>query len=153
LTKLADLILIPVMHLISGTTKESPQKTHYWNNRSLSPREMDAINPIDALYFPGVPSRFHSQRNPLFHIPILGGWREYVVLEPTNHSGSWHVGWKSFRSGGISRIPLLGPVRTLLGPRDVYFFGINEEGEQIPLRLLGKGTIGKSGPFAKIPLL
>ncbi|KKQ46125.1 MAG: hypothetical protein US63_C0006G0002 [Candidatus Moranbacteria bacterium GW2011_GWC2_37_8] len=36
LAKLADILMVPLMYLISGTLKEVPQRGHRWNNVRLS---------------------------------------------------------------------------------------------------------------------
>lgn len=89
-----------------------------------------------------------------FHLPRLGGWKNYVVLEPTSGDGKgWHVGWIAGNVIGVSRIPLNGPVRVLVGSGKVSWFGVNSDGGQIKLRQVGIGRIGDGGTFAKIPLL
>ena len=88
-----------------------------------------------------------------FHLPVLGGWRQYVVLEPED-TQDWYVGWILSDAIGISRIKLIGPVRLLIGPDDVSFFGINgKDYGQIPIRKIGEGRIGSGGSYAQMPLL
>ncbi len=90
---------------------------------------------------------------PIFHVPIFGGWRDYVVLSPYSVNQEWHVGWIASDVCGISRIKLSGPVRMLLGPGDVEFFGIDMEGCQIPICKIGQGKIGDGGKYKRTPLL
>lgn len=89
---------------------------------------------------------------PLFHCPICGGWRHYVVLQPIDYTPEWYVGWLSEDANGVSLLPNKGPVRVVEGAKPASWFGITKNGRQIPLRLLGKGRIGDGGPFANIPL-
>lgn len=86
-----------------------------------------------------------------FHIPVLGGWKNYIVLEPKHVNDIWHVGWKQ-KNAQISILPITGPIRVLCGSKDVYFFGLNQNGEQIEIHQIGKGKIGDKGEFSKIPL-
>lgn len=90
---------------------------------------------------------------PLFHLPILGGWKNYVVLEPYCKAQEWHIGWISEDVSGISRIKVRGPARLLLGPCNVSFFGINTDGYQIAIQKVGEGQIGDRGKYAQTPLL
>ena len=83
----------------------------------------------------------------------FGGWRDYVVVEPISLQGEeWYVGWVTGEVNGVSRIPLKGAARLLRGRDDASFFGVNREGEQIPLQQCGHGRIGVRGPYARIPL-
>lgn len=88
-------------------------------------------------------------------MPIFCGWTEYVVLEPASDiQGVWHVGWITVDVCGVTRIELKGPVRLLLGPHSVLFFGIDAvTGKQIPIRDIGRGTIGDGCSFASLPLV
>lgn len=155
-SKILDLLLTPLMYLVSGTFSESPQRSHAWHIKRLTPEEVASVQDSESLYF----ARDSRDRKrfvfgfPLFHVPILGGWREYVVLKPVSKIDTWHVGWRLDRKTEISRIPLQGPVRLLLGSEDVSFFGIDSKsGEQIRLEEFGRGMVGKGGEFAQMPLL
>src|SRR3989344_2294378 len=122
--RLADKLMIPVMYLVSGTLNEKPQKTHRWNNKKLTKAEVGSLNQEEMAHCRGV--SYANKRHLLrFHIPIFGGWQSYVVLEP-EHPQGWHVGWiPQDTAAGVSRIQLSGPVRLLLGPDEVSFFGIS----------------------------
>jgi len=90
----------------------------------------------------------------LFHIPILGGWRNYTVLEPEKPGRDWYIGYKTNDIIGISRIILTGRVRMLIGHGNVSFYGIDAECyEQIAIREIDRGRIGEGGKFAKEKLL
>jgi hypothetical protein len=90
----------------------------------------------------------------LFHLPIFGGWRQYIVLAAEHH-GKWHIGWSTPDQTAVSRLALNAdePVRMLLGPGSVSFFAITAEGFQIPLAMIGQGRIGDNGPHSKVTLL
>lgn len=101
----------------------------------------------------GASERFW-RRIPIFHIPIFGGWRDYVVLKPHPLNQDWHVGWISGDVTGVTRITLHGPVRMLLGQEGTSFFGVSaDSGEQIELRRGVFGKIGSGGRYVKLPLL
>jgi hypothetical protein len=95
-----------------------------------------------------------SRRFGYFHMPIFGGWRDYVVLAPTEDTG-WYVGWVVPYGGhcGISRIKLRGPVRMLKGPDPTTFFALRaSDGKQILIRSIGAGSLGDRGFFSRLPL-
>lgn len=157
LARLADVLMVPVMYIVSGTLNESPQRTHRWNNKKLSHGEVAHLSQKAMVQCSGISTartRFLSFI-PLFHVPVLGGWRRYVVLVPeSNLYRRWLVGWIAEDARGVTCLPLRGPVRMLLGPKDVAFFAIDvESGEQIVLTKIAKGIVGQGGPYAHVPLL
>lgn len=155
LARLADTLMVPVMFLVSGTWSEAPQETHFWNNRRLKPSEAESLDPSIMARCAGKydPSVMQGRWLFLFHIPLLGGWRNYVVLKPIEPRGNWYVGYLTGDLAKISRIPIAGPARMLIGSGDVSFFAIDAaSGEQMPLTEIGVGRIGKGGPFAKVRL-
>lgn len=156
LRQLADTLMIPLMHCLSGTM-EKPQQTHFWNNIKLKKQNVEHLDPENMVRCQGVTDSTSRKilGIPIFHIPILGGWRDYVVLE-LNEEGcdsGWHVGWITDDVIGVSRIKLANQVRFLLGPGDVTFFGVTTSGKQISIRQSGDGRIGDGGSFGKIPLV
>ncbi len=157
-----DAALVPFMKFIQGCGEE-PQRTHRWNNKKFRTAEERAVlNRSIMLSVPGDPTAFDRRRYCswwswvlvlIFHIPILGGWREYVVLAPEDHHvGEWMPGWWAGNAVGVSRLRIRGPVRLLRGPSETLFFGVDAHGCQIRLREIGRGRIGQGGPFAHLPL-
>lgn len=160
-----DWALRPVMRFVSGVPDEAPQRTHRWNNTKLDPVQveecLDWINVVcregDPNAIPRMPGSFR------FHLPRFGGWNKYVVMQPEVYSdagmlwyqGPWHVGWLTDTSAGVSRLTLEGPVRMLIGPEKVWFFGIEGKGgsKQMRLKFKGEGVIGDGSEFKNIPLL
>ncbi len=155
LARFADWAMFPVMYLVSGTLSESPQRTHRWNNKKLRPRDVQYLLPHSMVHSSGTPSsgRFWWKM-PLFHLPVFGGWRHYIVLEPLcPPDTSWHVGWITRDVVGVSRITSRGPVRVLLGSENVLHFGLYPDGTQLFVKKIGEGTIGDEGQYALLPLL
>jgi len=158
MAKLADVALVPIMYLVAWSLVDAPQRTHFWNNTKLSPHNVENLALEMRLFFRGVEARkpWLARFIPLFHMPIFGGWKEYVVLSPVRYNkepfeGEWYVGWITLDLIGVSRIPNYGPVRLLLGPAPVYFFAVSEIG-QLRLKKDGEGEIGKKCPFSHLPL-
>ena len=153
--RLADVLMIPIMYLVSGTT-ESPQRTHRWNNTPLTHDQIAHLSSEKRVFcrgIGGVGNRVRC-RGLRFHIPILGGWRDYVIIQPGENVREWHIGWITTDATGGSRIVLHGCVRMLIGPRDVSFFGIHfGNHEQIGVRQIGVGRIGDRGQYSRVPLL
>jgi len=147
-----------VKRLISGAPKESPQVTNFWNNRPLTETEFYQIKDdflTERQYDPKAIKR--KYRGDLrFHIPILGGWKRYVVVTPRKGyviEGYWHIGWDERKSGGLSLVRIKGrQVRVLLGPNETAFFGLNRDGTQIPVEIIGSGQIGDGSMFSQLPL-
>lgn len=148
-----DAFFQPIMYVLSGTTRESPQRTHCWNNLKLSQRAVKHLLQFIMVYNTEVTAtkRWFGWF-PIFHMPIIGGWRVYVVIEPLVQGVTWHVGWVTADSIGVSRISVQGPLRVLIGDGDVYHFGLDAQGRQIPIHMIGRGRIGGDGPFAQLPL-
>lgn len=151
---LADKLMVPIMYIMQGTFLESPQRTHRWNNQHLPNHE------LQTLYSSGMVSHQGDQSAnnmwlgwiPLFHLPLFGGWKKYLVIEPNDTTVEWFPGWRLGSYRGFSRIPLNGPVRLLVGPESVEFFGLTKDGRQIPVTLIGEGVVGQGGEFSQVPL-
>lgn len=155
LAKLSDILMVPIMYLISGTLKEVPQRGHGWNNMNLS---VDAVKNLDRSIMVHCSNADDevaiSRWLFLFHMPIFGGWRNYVVLEPGKQSSGWYVGYIC-KDGviGISRIKLSGKVRMLVG-FGASFFGIDADSyKQIPIKKIGMDRIGNGSEFSREKLL
>lgn len=153
--KILDTCMVPVMYLLQGNFNEVPQRTHRWNNAHLS---VDDIGKYDESL------AIHSDRDelavkrwfgfiPLFHMPLFGGWKKFVVVKPVNNVQSWHVGWRTTDAFGLSKVPISDCVRLGIGPDPAEFFAIDSNGEQIAIRLIGEGHIGRAGEFSSVPLL
>jgi hypothetical protein len=152
--RLVDYLLFPLMALLSGFNLDSVQETHTYHTQPVNPRLIDDSL---ALEVPGAnASRFKNHGRitshfGLFHVPILGGWRDYIVLEASS-TGPWHVGWKlcDQYSGDIllcevHRLPISdAQIKVLESPSGtiLYLFACTPDGVQIPIRLVGEGTIG-----------
>lgn len=153
----ADILMSPLMRLISGAPTEAPQRTHQWNNRKLRIEKTFDLDTGLTVRHPGIPSE-GAKCGIRFHVPILNGWTKYIVLQPVEPGKIWHVGWittdKQGYRCGVSRIPLLGAVRMLIGPEKVSFFGIEASRfTQIGLEEIGQDVIGSGGPYSQLSFL
>lgn len=149
----ADCAMSPIMRLVSGAPTEAPQRTHLWNYVRLNEGELKYLDETKMVSCQGITVRIQLWRR-LHHLTIFGGWKPYVVIRPRNTEEKWHIGWRAGNVHGVSRIVLRGPVRMLIGPGDVWFFGVRElTDEQIQIMKIGFGEIGDGGPHSQTPLL
>ncbi|MCX6760239.1 MAG: hypothetical protein NTW46_02755 [Candidatus Nealsonbacteria bacterium] len=152
LARLGDILMIPLMYLLSGTFCEQPQRGHLWNRIRLPLSKLAHLNRWAMV-------RFGSRRDVVrcsrifVHLPFISGWRHYAVLSPEDFNKEWYVGWILPDRAAVRRITLRGSVRMLLGPEEVYFFGIDKNGRQIPILLIGEGRIGDRSQYSRVPLL
>lgn len=158
--KFLDWLLSPAMRLISGAPFEAPQEVHNWNMQDIDNGKKNEIKQELSVSVSGTYSGYLGKEHGgiLFHFPILGGWKEYIVFE-TSFRGTWYLGWivegmkrPYFQVCKLAlhdaRVRALKPAKGV----SVLFFAINELGEQIPLVQTGEGTIGDK-KFGHIRLL
>jgi hypothetical protein len=135
----------------------APSKNHPWNRQILRKDQADGLDRRMMVQRKGVKAiKRRWWWSILFHIPLLGGWKKYVVLATKQgFNTKWHVGWKASDLGGevaVSQLTLDGPVRMLIGPDDVSFFGVDIAGVQVPIIQISEGRLGDGNPKG-VPLL
>src|SRR3989344_2971022 len=158
-SRFLDACIEPFMRLMSGAPGECAQCTHVWNLRALTADELGSLT--DNLMLTVVGSHrgtIRTYRGGLFHLRLLGGWKEYVVIEPVVPLTEWYIGFLRDdiyeKSSYVSLLTLMGPVRMLKAPEGVRvrFFGVDAYGAQIQLNMVGEGRIG-DGKFPRVRLL
>ncbi len=144
-----SVLMWPISWLVSGAPLERPKGTYLWNRRNLTETERASLYASSMMRVVGDKSALPDRHTFRSHVPILGGWTRYVVLEPANGSGrGWHIGWMYGGAAQVSRVTLSRRVRMLLGPESTVFSGIDAlTGRQIPLRFVGFGRIGDGGKY------
>ncbi len=152
---LGDLLMIPIMYLLQLPVFDKPQRTHFWNNKKYY---VSDIAHLDKTLFVSVSGDVDACNRwfgwiPIFHMPIFGGWKKFVVIEPKVKQDVWYVGWIPGDVIGISRIKLCHSVKLLRSPQTVYFFGLNEHGEQIEINIIGSGELGKDKKYSGVQFL
>lgn len=154
ISKIGDYLMLPLMYLLQGTLSEQPQATHRWNNIKFKNNELAFLVSERMANIAGDTSatRRWWWKLPIFHIPLFGGWKKFVVVQPEHGSVDWFIGWVAGDVSGVSQIPLRGPVRVLLGRGPAQFFGLDGSGQQMTLLVVGHGRIGEAGKFAHVPL-
>jgi hypothetical protein len=152
---IGDLLMLPLMYILQGNVREVPQRTHRWNNQKLSASALRHLKADAMVHTTADRTALRRWWGPLpiFHMPILGGWKRFIVIAPKVPQDVWYIGWVVGDTAGLSNIKLRGSVRLLHGPSTADFFGVNEHGEQIEVVSIGDGMIGKAGQYRKVPLL
>jgi len=145
--RLPDLFLAPIMWAFSGFAFELPQESHKWHNKILSPEEVGALDVPRMLLVSGTDfSRWTHGSYGMLHLPVIGGWRDYVILEVEGSFRYWHIGWVAGDgSGMVQRLPIYGKrIKMLRGNQgyNVRFFGISDTGMQLSLRKVDEGRLG-----------
>lgn len=147
--RILDWILTPLMWLGSGMEKGALQETHPWHIQPFSPNLIPNSKGVKII---GSDLSTFSPKNPLFHLPTLGGWKKYVVLEAKNFSRYWYVGWKGehfdqnqkIRSQ-INKLRIYSPqIKILSGPKNssATFFAFDKKGQLISIKKIAEGRIG-----------
>lgn len=158
LGRLADRLMTPLMYLVQGNFREVPQRTHRWNNHKFSRfyqrRLIESFGRL--LTFSGEPNATARWLGPipLFHMPIFGGWKKFVVLKPVSETGDWHICWYPKDDvPGVSLVPIKGSVRVMIGASEVSFIGLKPDGRAVVLECIGEGYISQAGEFSDVLLL
>ncbi len=132
-----DFLLWPIMFLLSGF-KFPVQESHPWHVKKWKWKENGVKvlgNDSQALFGQSEISKYFG----LYHMPIFGGLKKYVVLENNNFKKYWNIGWdehvqilKIYRS----RIALL------VGKEGYNAFAISDDSNEIKLKIIGFGELG-----------
>lgn len=154
--KIVDFLLTPIMFIIGGFKKENIQHHHGYHAVNFY-GELDKYKVVELLA--DSPSKYGSSggflvHKGLFHMPIFGGWKNYVVLENMDFKDYWFIGWKTGGYFQYSTLSLKQPyVRLLKGRKGSksYFFGLNSKGQQVKLGVVAHGVLGDK-KYPHIPL-
>ena len=151
-----DLLFIPIMVFLRGFSLDSLQKTHIWNHKYYKKTlSNDLFLTVLGSDTSNIKQKNYSRLLAwLFHAPIFGGWKHYVVIKPVENSKKWFIGWKDEQKTQISLLPLTGPVKMLVGPKgqQINFFGIDSNQNQIMLEKVDCGIQGDL-KYKHLPLL
>lgn len=146
--QILDAVLYPMMWIGANFGQDSIQHTHPWHTRKLTDLEVEYINPELNLYIEGSEQvNTLNKRNPLFHLPLLGGWKNYVVIENPLYNEEliipWHIGWIYNNQAEIHKLPIQSAhIKMLTGPmgHTTTFFAISD-GIQIPIASKDTGKL------------
>lgn len=163
LFRVFDHLMSPLMRLISLAPFESPQESHAWHAQKLDDANIRSLDEQKCVKVRGDdPSIIKTGEGALFHIPLIGGWKNYIVLQTESGGSAWHVGWIVRDSethevirAELHKLPLCNPrVRMLIGPpeRTTTFFAVNEDGAQLRTEEVGRGKMGDGSVYKHIRL-
>lgn len=154
-----DLLLFPLMWILSGFKLELPQETHPWHMQEIDEMQIPKDKLIE--FIGNDNSKFSNKDKPFFHVPVLGGWRDYIVLEAENYGKYWRIGWilkyhnsNQKTDSQIQKLKIKSPYIKLLSGIDdskKYFFAVSENGNFADLKIVGSGTLG-DGKFRNVRL-
>lgn len=162
--KCLDMSVLPMKHvinltdiIISGSHYGPPRRTTPWNWVQVPYEHVSHFNKTDMTFFKGDPktaTRYVMGIPLMFLRSCTGSWNAVKVLEPTD-AEKWHIGWISGSFVGLSCLQLKKSVCMLLGPGDVYFFGIRaSDGTQMPIVQVAQFDRRAPEPeYANVPLL
>lgn len=149
--------MTPIMWAFAGFKLEFPQETHRWHMENISCDKVRIKSEVEVM---GNDKSRVGTRAPFIHMPLLGGWRNYVVLKAEGFSDYWFVGWKKkFLDGRkavcqIQKLRIHSPhIKLLKGIPDSkkYFFGLDKNGNFIEVKKVGEGVLG-DGKFRMVRL-
>jgi len=134
-------------------------ETHPWHPQNI---HCDLIpDDIGTKVIGQDPSRFSFDDFGLLHMPLFGGWKNYIVLEAKDFDQFWRVGWKvtytdpkKGRFCQIHKLKIYQPqIKVLTGISDSekIGFGLNDSHKLIPLKIIGEGVLG-DGQFKGVRL-
>ena len=158
--RLYDKLMLPIMFVLRGFRTDSLQETHVWHPYSVDAKKIDLTIAVEN--HGKDKSRFAQGGTEfMFHAPIFGGWRDFSVYEVDEAHVPFHIGWilygssdNKLKASQVHRLPIKSnQIRLLDGNSKTwgYFFALNSEGIQIPLRKVGSGKIG-DGTFKNVKL-
>lgn len=140
------------MFVAGGCKLDSIQETHRWHCQKINPILIDHNL---SVIVEGTDNSKYTNRIfpvPIFHIPILGGWKNYIVLKAESNRSEWHIGWVHLRYSegfiprhSVHKLKLTNDkIRMLSLPKGhiTVFFAVSQEGSQIPLTKIGEGFLG-----------
>ena len=146
--RIIDFCMLPIMFLLGWLRRDAMQETHAWHVwRDF--RSGD-INQALSVKYTGSDRTFHRHYVFLFHVPMLGGWKKYLVVQPHDKKLDYRIGWivydkKRLKRVGVQRLIVhKQPIRILSGPANYsgYFFAVDVDGKQIKLEKIGEGMLG-----------
>jgi hypothetical protein len=148
--RIIDYFMVPLMWVAGGFKSDSMQETHMWHFQKFA---CALVPDGKGVEIPGTETSWMQERHLiLVHIPLIGGWKEYVVLEASGYKKYWNIGWKvkyydkkKKEKCEIQKLRIYDSrARVLAGQNDSkkIFFALNEKGEAINLKKVGVGRLG-----------
>ena len=130
-----------------GGFKFPVQETHPWHVKKYKWKTSSLLIKGDD-----IKSKFGqsgiSKYLGLFHMPIFGGLKKYIVLENRNYKNYWNIGWNSY----IQILKIYdSKIKLLSGKEDFIAHALSDNKNEVELKVVDFGTIG-DGKYKKIRL-
>lgn len=141
-TRILDLLFVPAMWILNGGQKPL-QETHDWHTYRVESDFFENKNGA-LVNNPDTKARFgESAPMGLYHMPMFGGLRKYAVIEVSEFTKHWHIGWKGDGWGQIHRLPIKDRrIKLLTGTNQYWAFAIDDNGKFLSAKVVGYGKIG-----------
>lgn len=130
-----DFLLSPIMWILGGFTFPL-QETHYWHIRKWDWKDTKSL----VVKEKDKSAKFgHEAPFGLFHMPLLGGLKRYVVIEATGFDKYWYSGWE----GQIHCLKLRqNRIMMMVGKHGFIMYGLGDNGKSLNLKIVGYGNLG-----------
>lgn len=135
LFRVVDILLYPFMWILGGFTFPI-QETHKWHVRKWKWNKAQplVIKETDKKAIFG-----HTAVLGLFHMPIFGGLKKYVILEASGYNNYWYVGWE----GDIHLLKIRQKrIALLVGKKGFIAYGLGDNGKILKLKIVGYDELG-----------
>lgn len=157
--RVLDYLLFPLMWILCGCKFELPQETHRWHMRNY--HHIDVPKNKSVRIEGDDKSKRSVKGFPFYHIPLFGGWKNYVILEVEDFGSFWNLGWivefkdhsKSDRYQ-VQASRIYGRfIKVLKGinDSDKIFFAIKKDGSFANIKLIDHGRLGE-GKYRSVRL-
>lgn len=135
--RLLDYLLMPIMWCLGGFVLPI-QETHPWYVKKWEFRG-EALHILGKDNMAMFGQSGISKYLGLYHMPIFGGLRKYVVLENKNYRKYWNIGW----NGHIQILKIYKPkIALLVGKEGYNTFAISDDSNETKLKVVGSGELG-----------
>lgn len=144
--RLLDFLLWPLMFLVGGF-KFPVQETHPWHVKRY-PWNRKGLKIVGDDRKAKFSQSGISKYLGLYHMPVFGGLRKYVVIKADNFSNYWYVGWDNH----IQILKIYdSSIKLLVGKEGFSAYGWGDNGKNLQLKIVGFGELG-DGRYKNIRL-
>lgn len=157
-TKIGDIALWPFMWAAcgfraTGFRTGDIQNSHPWHCQRVGEEALRTLDRDLMLRIDAPKEKAMRRIPPFFHLPALGGWRDYVVIEAG--APEFFIGWAIpeatndtdnpiYKIAQLNKLPLMTPVKMLRSGDApwVDMFAVNSDGDQLELSIVDEGKLG-----------
>lgn len=141
-----DWVIYPYTKLSHGKISA------HWHWKTLSSESFGNLPPGLALLVNGDAKAVKAKSKLGLLFAHLLGWKECAILSPENLFLPWRLAFSSKGNNEYCTIKVNGAIRVLIGPDDVYFWGLSENETPVLLVLVGRYRINNT-KIQEIPLI